>query len=60
MASRTSGASRDSSTPKAFGTRNDKERNARTGESKRRNRRKSRIRKTNVPVSQVVSTPGLR
>jgi N-glycosylase/DNA lyase len=60
MVWRKSVMARDSSTPKAFGARNDKERNARTGENKRRSRRQSRIRKTNGPVSQVVSTPGLR
>jgi N-glycosylase/DNA lyase len=41
---RKSGVSRDSATPIAFGARNDKGRNARTGESKNRSRNKSRNR----------------
>ena len=59
IASRRSRMARDSSTPKAFGARNDKERSARTGKSKRRAGARG-IRKANGPVSQVVSTPGLR
>src|SRR5437667_1495438 len=54
VTSRTSGAARDSSTPKAFGARNDKERNARTVES--RSRRKSRSKNRNALAAQVVST----
>jgi len=59
IASRRSRMARDSSTPKAFGAGNDKERSARTGKSKRRAGARG-IRKANGPVSQVVSTPGLR
>jgi N-glycosylase/DNA lyase len=60
MASRRSRMARDSSTPKALGPRNDKEKSARIGKSKLRSGSKSRIRKTNEPVSQVVSTPRVR
>jgi len=70
IASRRSRMARDSSrpshkatawqaTPKAFGAGNDKQRSARTGKSKRRAGARG-IRKANGPVSQVVSTPGLR
>jgi N-glycosylase/DNA lyase len=54
VTSRTSGVARDSSTPKAFGARNDKERNARTVES--RSRTKSRSKNGNALAAQVVST----
>ena len=54
VTSRTSGVARDSSTPKAFGARNDKERNARTVKS--RSRRKSRSKNRNALAAQVVST----
>jgi N-glycosylase/DNA lyase len=50
-ASRKSGVSRDSSTPKAFGAWNDKRKNARRGETKSRNR--------NPLAGQVVSPAGL-
>ena len=53
---RKSGTPRDSSTPKGFGARNDKERNARTAESKRRSRSKVRHSNTSSMAPQVVST----
>ncbi len=51
VTSRTSGVSRDSSTPTAFGARNDKRKNPRRGDSKSRNR--------NPLAGQVVSPAGL-
>jgi N-glycosylase/DNA lyase len=60
LPSRTVELRRDSSTSKAFGARNDKERSARTGEKQAPSESRRRIRKANGPVSQVVSTPGLR
>jgi len=51
VTSRTSGASRDSATPKAFGAGNDKGKNPRTGDSKSRSR--------NPLAGQVVSPAGL-
>src|SRR6266446_1018601 len=53
VTSRTSGVSRDSSTPKAFGARNDKRRNERRGDSKRRSRNRKAL------AGQVVSPAGL-
>ncbi len=47
------GLSRDSSTPKAFGARNDKRRNQRRGDSKRRSRNRKAL------AGQVVSPAGL-
>src|SRR6266481_6308723 len=47
------GLSRDSSTPKAFGARNDKRRNERRGDSKRRSRNRKAL------AGQVVSPAGL-
>ena len=57
VTSRTSGVSRDSATPKAFGARNDKGKNARRGDGKSRSRNKSRNR--NPLGGQVVSPAGL-
>jgi len=57
VTSRTSGVSRDSSTPKAFGAGNDKGKNARRRDSKSRSRNKSRNR--NPFAGQVVSPAGL-
>src|SRR6266478_1863752 len=54
---RKSGVSTDSSTPKAFGARNDKRRNARRGDTKSRSRNKSKNR--NPLAGQVVSPAGL-
>ena len=56
-ASRKSGVSRDSSTPKAFGARNDKGKNARRGDTKSRSR--SRNKNRNPLAGQVVSPAGL-
>jgi hypothetical protein len=57
------GTPRDSSTPKAFGARNDKERNARVGDGKCRSRSESRItnrsRNTSSIAAQVVSAARL-
>jgi N-glycosylase/DNA lyase len=59
VTSRTSGVSRDSSTPKAFGARNDKRNNARIGEGKSRGRNRNTSRNRNALAGQVVSPAGL-
>jgi len=54
-----SGVSRDSSTPRAFGTRNDKRKNARPDESKRRSRNRHTSSNRKALAGQVVSPAGL-
>ncbi|HEY5992709.1 MAG TPA: DNA glycosylase [Candidatus Udaeobacter sp.] len=58
IALRKSGIPRDSSTPKAFGARNDKRRNARVGDGKSTSKSKIRNRSRNASsmAAQVVST----
>ena len=56
---RKSGVSRDSSTPKAFGARNDKRKNARPDESKRRSRNRNTSSNRKALAGQVVSPAGL-
>ena len=53
------GLSRDSSTPKAFGARNDKSRNARRGDSKTRSRSRNKSKNRSPLARQVVSPAGL-
>jgi N-glycosylase/DNA lyase len=56
---RKSEVSRDSSTPKAFGARNDKRNNARIGEGKSRGKNRNTSRNRNALAGQVVSPAGL-
>jgi N-glycosylase/DNA lyase len=59
VTSRTSGVSRDCSTPTAFGARNDKRKNARRSDTKTRSRSRNKSKNRNPLAGQVVSPAGL-